>query len=165
MDEGTKTQTVRVNATDTQTITVYNTRIGGLTIIIQLANYDGSLLCVEEAQGLCVSDFNFDGFGCGVEDVALQCPDFLGDNGDARLQPLNHNAAIFSGHKLAVRAAYHLAAPWYLPDKDADRVQTISLLFTDANGEIKLHEKGTKIISLLSPASSQMVWVGSSLTT
>ena len=33
MDEGTKTQTVRVNATDTQTITVYNTRIGGLTII------------------------------------------------------------------------------------------------------------------------------------
>ena len=29
MDEGTKTQTVRVNATDTQTITVYNTRIGG----------------------------------------------------------------------------------------------------------------------------------------
>ena len=33
MDEGTKTQTVRVNATDTQTITVYNTRSGGLTII------------------------------------------------------------------------------------------------------------------------------------
>ncbi len=36
-------------------------------------------------------------------------------------------------------------APWYLPDKDADRVQTISLLFTDANGEIKLHEKGKKL--------------------
>lgn len=33
MDEGTKTQTVRVNASDTQTITVYNTKIGGLTII------------------------------------------------------------------------------------------------------------------------------------
>ncbi len=33
MDEGTKTQTVRVNASDTQTITVYNTRVGGLTII------------------------------------------------------------------------------------------------------------------------------------
>ena len=33
MDEGTKTQTVRVNAADTQTITVYNTKVGGLTII------------------------------------------------------------------------------------------------------------------------------------
>ena len=33
MDEGTKTQTVRVNPTDTQTITVYNTKVGGLTII------------------------------------------------------------------------------------------------------------------------------------
>lgn len=33
MDEGTKTQTVKVNASDTQTITVYNTKIGGLTII------------------------------------------------------------------------------------------------------------------------------------
>ena len=33
MDEGTKTQTVKVNPTDTQTITVYNTKIGGLTII------------------------------------------------------------------------------------------------------------------------------------
>ena len=33
MDEGTRTQTVKVNPTDTQTITVYNTRIGGLTII------------------------------------------------------------------------------------------------------------------------------------
>ena len=33
MDEGTKTQTVRVNPGDTQTITVYNTKIGGLTII------------------------------------------------------------------------------------------------------------------------------------
>ena len=33
MDEGTRTQTVRVNPTDTQTITVYNTKVGGLTII------------------------------------------------------------------------------------------------------------------------------------
>ena len=33
MDEGTRTQTVKVNPTDTQTITVYNTKIGGLTII------------------------------------------------------------------------------------------------------------------------------------
>ena len=33
MDEGTRTQTVKVNASDTQTITVYNTKIGGLTII------------------------------------------------------------------------------------------------------------------------------------
>jgi uncharacterized surface anchored protein len=33
MDEGTRTQTVRVNPTDTQTITVYNTKAGGLTII------------------------------------------------------------------------------------------------------------------------------------
>ena len=33
MDEGTRTQTVKVNATDTQAITVYNTKIGGLTII------------------------------------------------------------------------------------------------------------------------------------
>ena len=33
MDEGTKTQTVKVNPTDTQTITVYNTKAGGLTII------------------------------------------------------------------------------------------------------------------------------------
>ena len=33
MDEGTKTQTVKVNASDTQTITVYNTKIAGLTII------------------------------------------------------------------------------------------------------------------------------------
>ena len=33
MDEGTKTQTVEVNASDTQTITVYNTKVGGLTII------------------------------------------------------------------------------------------------------------------------------------
>ena len=33
MDEGTKTQTVKVNPTDTQTITVYNTKMGGLTII------------------------------------------------------------------------------------------------------------------------------------
>ncbi|NBI11320.1 hypothetical protein D1641_15090, partial [Colidextribacter sp. OB.20] len=33
MDEGSKTQTVRVNAADTQTITVYNTKVGGLTII------------------------------------------------------------------------------------------------------------------------------------
>ena len=33
MDEGTKTQTVKVNPTDTQTITVYNTKVGGLTII------------------------------------------------------------------------------------------------------------------------------------
>ena len=33
MDEGTKTQTVKVNPSDTQYITVYNTKIGGLTII------------------------------------------------------------------------------------------------------------------------------------
>ena len=33
MDEGTRTQTVKVNPGDTQTITVYNTKIGGLTII------------------------------------------------------------------------------------------------------------------------------------
>ncbi|WP_160667675.1 SpaA isopeptide-forming pilin-related protein, partial [Colidextribacter sp. OB.20] len=33
MDEGNKTQTVKVNASDTQTITVYNTKVGGLTII------------------------------------------------------------------------------------------------------------------------------------
>lgn len=33
MDEGTRTQTVKVNASDTQTITVYNTKVGGLTII------------------------------------------------------------------------------------------------------------------------------------
>ena len=33
MDEGTRTQTVKVNASDTQTITVYNTQVGGLTII------------------------------------------------------------------------------------------------------------------------------------
>ena len=33
MDEGTRTQTVRVNSSDTQTITVYNTKVGGLTII------------------------------------------------------------------------------------------------------------------------------------
>ena len=33
MDEGTKTQAVKVNPTDTQTITVYNTKVGGLTII------------------------------------------------------------------------------------------------------------------------------------
>ena len=33
MDEGTKTQTIKVNPSDTQTITVYNTKIGGLTII------------------------------------------------------------------------------------------------------------------------------------
>ena len=33
MDEGTRTQTVKVNPSDTQTITVYNTKIGGLTII------------------------------------------------------------------------------------------------------------------------------------
>ncbi len=33
MDEGSRTQTVKVNPTDTQTITVYNTKIGGLTII------------------------------------------------------------------------------------------------------------------------------------
>ncbi len=33
MDEGTRTQTVKVNASDTQTITVYNTKIGGFTII------------------------------------------------------------------------------------------------------------------------------------
>ena len=33
MDEGTRTQTVKVNPTDTQTITVYNTMIKGLTII------------------------------------------------------------------------------------------------------------------------------------
>ena len=33
MDEATKTQTVKVNPTDTQTITVYNTKVGGLTII------------------------------------------------------------------------------------------------------------------------------------
>ena len=33
MDEGSRTQTVKVNATDTQAITVYNTKIGGLTII------------------------------------------------------------------------------------------------------------------------------------
>ncbi len=33
MDEGTKTQTVKVNASDTQTITVYNMKVGGLTII------------------------------------------------------------------------------------------------------------------------------------
>ncbi len=33
MDEATKTQTVKVNASDTQTITVYNTKVGGLTII------------------------------------------------------------------------------------------------------------------------------------
>ncbi len=33
MDEGTRTQTVKVNPTDTQTITVYNTKAGGLTII------------------------------------------------------------------------------------------------------------------------------------
>lgn len=33
MDESTKTQTVKVNPSDTQTITVYNTKVGGLTII------------------------------------------------------------------------------------------------------------------------------------
>ncbi len=33
MDEGTRQQTVKVNPADTQTITVYNTKIGGLTII------------------------------------------------------------------------------------------------------------------------------------
>lgn len=33
MDEGTRTQTVKVNPSDTQTITVYNIRVGGLTII------------------------------------------------------------------------------------------------------------------------------------
>ena len=33
MDEGTRTQTVRVNPGDTQTITVYNTRLGGLELI------------------------------------------------------------------------------------------------------------------------------------
>ena len=33
MDEGSRTQTVKVNPTDTQTITVYNTKVGGLTII------------------------------------------------------------------------------------------------------------------------------------
>ena len=33
MDEGTRTQTVKVNPSDTQTITVYNTKVGGLTII------------------------------------------------------------------------------------------------------------------------------------
>jgi len=33
MDEGTKTQTVKVNPSDTQTITVYNTKVGGLTIV------------------------------------------------------------------------------------------------------------------------------------
>ena len=33
MDEGTRTQTVKVNPGDTQTITVYNTKIGSLTII------------------------------------------------------------------------------------------------------------------------------------
>ena len=33
MDEGTRQQTVKVNPSDTQTITVYNTKIGGLTII------------------------------------------------------------------------------------------------------------------------------------
>ena len=33
MDEGTRTQTVKVNASDTQTITVYNTKVGGLSII------------------------------------------------------------------------------------------------------------------------------------
>ncbi|MEY8317702.1 SpaA isopeptide-forming pilin-related protein [Oscillospiraceae bacterium 50-58] len=33
MDEATKTQTVKVNPTDTQTITVYNKKVGGLTII------------------------------------------------------------------------------------------------------------------------------------
>ena len=26
-------------------------------LLVQLADYDGSLLCVEEAQGLCVSDY------------------------------------------------------------------------------------------------------------
>ena len=33
MDEGTRTQTVKVNPSDTQTITVYNTKIKGLTIV------------------------------------------------------------------------------------------------------------------------------------
>ena len=33
MDEGTRTQTVKVNPSDTQTITVYNTKVGGLTIV------------------------------------------------------------------------------------------------------------------------------------
>ena len=33
MDEGTRTQTVKVNANDTQTITVYNTPVGGVEII------------------------------------------------------------------------------------------------------------------------------------
>ena len=33
MDEGTRTQTVKVNPSDTQYITVYNTKIGGLTIV------------------------------------------------------------------------------------------------------------------------------------
>ena len=30
MDEGTRTQTVKVNASDTQTITVYNTKVGSV---------------------------------------------------------------------------------------------------------------------------------------
>ncbi len=33
MDEGTRTQTVKVNPSDTQTITVYNTKVGGLELI------------------------------------------------------------------------------------------------------------------------------------
>ena len=80
-----------------------------IRLLVQLSDHDGSLLFIEETQGLCVPDLDLNGFGRGVENEPLQCPDLLGNNGNARLQALNHNAAIFIGHKLAVRVAYHLA--------------------------------------------------------
>ena len=63
---------------------------------------------VVKFQGLRVPDLDLDGLGGGVQQVAIQGADLLGDDGHAGFQALDHDPAILIGGVLAVGAAQHL---------------------------------------------------------
>ena len=64
---------------------------------------------VVKLESLSVSHLDLDGLGGGVQEVAVQGTDLLGDDGLTGFQTLDHDAAIFIGHILAVGAAKHLS--------------------------------------------------------
>ena len=88
---------------------------------VQLADYQGTLGLIIEAQSLHLARFDLNGLGSAVQDIALQSLDLPGGDGGAGLQAINHDAAILVGDVLAVAGANHCTGA--VRDQEGDPLQ------------------------------------------
>ena len=103
---------------------------------IQFADHQAALGTVVKPKCLSFPCFDLDGFRRGVQHIPFQRLGFPRDDRGPRLQPIDHDAAVFIRDEFAVAVAYH--CPGAVCYQERDSLQrcssTLNVFFDDQAG-------------------------------